>query len=577
MTYVADAGAVVDALDGLAALDTLSDALPFERFREAVAAALDGLRAADVLEARAGAFGVRGVALLDANAARHLGFTTVVIVGIAERRFPPPPRQDALLLDHERAELNARRGWSLPLRAAGRDPEPLQFAVAVGAADQGLQLSVPRTQDGETRPVLPSTFLLDAAARVVGRQVRVGDFERVAAEHGRRVRAGRLTTAVAGDALTEQGYVRALLEDGSPLGVALLRRRLPRYDRVSAAEDAHWTPVYGPHDGVLTAAGAALLEGHAAFARPLSPTALEAYARCPQRFFLSRVVGVRRDEEPEELLRISALDRGSVFHAIVERFMRSLGGRRPGATDWPALSAVADEVLTNAEAEGLTGHPVLWAGDRAAIREDVERWLEHELADTDGARMTHADYEVRFGPSRHGGPDGPLTRDAPLVVDLPNGGAIEVAGRIDRVDWREAPAAFRVIDYKTGGVRAKENRLEGGAALQLPLYLLAAAAALEVDPGAGEAQYFHATRRGEYKRVRFTGEQLALRRDDLDRVLAEFDEGMRTGDFHAEPSKEECRWCDFDSVCDARRKAIRRRKADDPHAARVDARREQVP
>ena len=41
-TYVADAGAVVDALDGLAALDTLSDALPFERFREAVAAALDG-------------------------------------------------------------------------------------------------------------------------------------------------------------------------------------------------------------------------------------------------------------------------------------------------------------------------------------------------------------------------------------------------------------------------------------------------------------------------------------------------------------------------------------------------------
>ena len=82
-------------------------------------AALDGLRAADVLDARAGAFGVRGVALLDANAVRHLGFATVAIVGVAERRFPPPPRQDALLLDHERAELNARWGWSLPLRAAG--------------------------------------------------------------------------------------------------------------------------------------------------------------------------------------------------------------------------------------------------------------------------------------------------------------------------------------------------------------------------------------------------------------------------------------------------------------------------
>src|SRR4051795_4782851 len=183
-TYVADAGPVVDAGAGLAALETLWGALPFERFRDAVTGALEGLRAADVLDARAGAFGVRGVALLDANAVRHLGFECVAILGIAERRWPPPPRQDSLLLDHERAELNTRHGWSLARRATGADPEPLQFAVAVEAADRALQLSVPRTQDGETRPVLPSTFLLDAAARVAGRPVRAGDFERVAGEHG---------------------------------------------------------------------------------------------------------------------------------------------------------------------------------------------------------------------------------------------------------------------------------------------------------------------------------------------------------------------------------------------------------
>jgi hypothetical protein len=576
-TYVADAGPVVDALDGLAALEMLSADLSFERFRDAVTGALEGLRAADVLDARAGAFGVRGVALLDANAVRHLGFECVAIVGIAERRFPPPPRQDALLLDHERAELNARHGWSLPLRATGADPEPLQFAVAVEAADRALQLSVPRTQDGETRPVLPSTFLLDAAARVAGEPVRVGDFERVAAEHGRRVRAGRLTAADARDALTEVGYVRALLEDGAPMGLALLRRRLPRYDRVNAAEDAHWTPVYGPHDGVLSEEGRALLEGHAAFARPFAPTTLEDYAKCPQRFFLGRVVGVRRDDEPEELLRISPLDRGNVFHAIVERFMRTLTGRRPQATDRALLSAIADTELARAEAEGLTGHPVFWAGDRAAIREDVERWLEHEIADPDGAALTRADYEVRFGPSRHPGTDGPLTRDAPLVIELSNGEAIEVAGRIDRVDWRDTPAAYRVIDYKTGSARARANRLDGGRALQLPLYLLAAAKALDVDPIAGEAQYFYATRVGEYRRVSFTGEHLADRRGDLDRVLSELHDGMRTGDFHLEPSNDECRYCAFDRVCDARRQAIRRRKGDDPLAVRVDARREQVP
>ena len=59
---------------------------------------------------------------------------------------------------------------------------------------------------------------------------------------------------------------------------------------------------------------------------------------------------------------------------------------------------------------------------------------------------------------------------------------------------------------------------------------------------------------------------MPTRRGDLDRVLAEFHDGMRGGDFHAEPSSDECRWCAFDDVCDKRRQAIRRAKASDPHA-----------
>ncbi|MGI8729973.1 MAG: PD-(D/E)XK nuclease family protein [Solirubrobacteraceae bacterium] len=574
--YVADARPVIDALDGLAALDTLSDDLPFERFREAVVAALEGLRAADVLDARAGAYGVRGVAIVDANTVRQLGFRAVAVVGIAERRFPPPPRQDALLLDEERDQLNHAGAWSIPLRAAGADPEPLQYAAAVEAADDVLALSVPRTQDGETRPVLPSTFLLDSASVLAGRQIRVGDFERFAADFGRRIPAGRLAPSQPGEALTELGYLRALLEAGEPLGVALLRRRTPRYDRVTAAEDAHWSPHLGPHDGVLSPAAAELLDDHYVFGRPLSPSSLESYAGCPQRFFLGKILGLKLVEEPEEILRISALDRGSLFHAIVEQFMRGLNGRAPTAGDAPGLSAIVAAELDQAQELGITGHPVLWEGDRRAIREDIERWLEHEIADDEGRPLANADFEVRFGPSSYPGVDGPLTRDAPLTLSLPDGRTLEVAGRIDRVQWRAAPASFRVIDYKTGSSGyVKPNRLKGGQALQLPLYLLAAAAALGVDPAAGEAQYFFATRKGDYKRVAFTGAELEARRDDLERLLSELRDGMHGGDFHAEPSKE-CDWCDFNGVCDARRFRIRDRKADDPHAARVTARREEV-
>ena len=78
-----------------------------------------------------------------------------------------------------------------------------------------------------------------------------------------------------------------------------------------------------------------------------------------------------------------------------------------------------------------------------------------------------------------------------------------MAGRIDRVTWdHDPPTRFRVIDYKTGKVRDdKPAQLQGGRMLQLPLYVLAAAQLLGVDPDAGEAAYVYPTRRGEFRTV----------------------------------------------------------------------------
>jgi hypothetical protein len=46
------------------------------------------------------------------------GRTRALGLGLAERAFPPPPRQDPLLLDDERIRLNTAAGAKLPLRAA---------------------------------------------------------------------------------------------------------------------------------------------------------------------------------------------------------------------------------------------------------------------------------------------------------------------------------------------------------------------------------------------------------------------------------------------------------------------------
>ena len=66
----------------------------------------------------------------------------------------------------------------------------------------------------------------------------------------------------------------------------------------------------------------------------------------------------------------------------------------------------------------------------------------------------------------------------------------------------------------------------------------------------------------------FTGDDLRERRRDLDRALIIITEGIRGGDFHPEPSDSECRFCDFNTLCDAARGAQADRKAGDQRVQR---------
>jgi hypothetical protein len=99
--------------------------------------------------------------------------------------------------------------------------------------------------------------------------------------------------------------------------------------------------------------------------------------------------------------------------------------------------------------------------------------------------------------------------------------------------------------------------------------MLAGAERVGSEPERGEAQYFFASRYGSFKRVRFTAEHFADRRGDLERILASFAAGMRTGNFHARPGRH-CEWCDFDPICDARRQALLDRKREDPRVREMD-------
>ena len=218
------------------------------------------------------------------------------------------------------------------------------------------------------------------------------------------------------------------------------------------------------------------------------------------------------------------------------------------------------------ELHGLTGYPALWAADRQGILLDLRLWYDAEVTDANAKRFDAADFEVGFGLKARDD-DGPSSSTDPLELDL-NGSPLRFHGRIDRLQWLENGRDFRVVDYKTGKKRGKvKDVFAGGKALQLPIYLLAAADVLLArDERRGQAEYFYSTRKGGFARVAMTGDTLAEHREEFEQIMGGFADAIAHGSFPARPAEYTCKWCDFRSLCPSvdDHKAQMDRKASDP-------------
>lgn len=565
-TYIDGADDVAGYLDQLAELDRLVPEIEFPRFLDVVRAEVKALRASDLDEAQQGAFGRRGVNVLDVNQLRNLRFRAVAVLGLSERAFPPPPRQDPLLLDAERMRLKRVGGFGLPLRALGADPEPLQFALAVHAARERLLLSTRRAEEAGGRTQLPSSFFRLAVGALEGRRVSVDEVRSSGCV--RHMPAGRVGADALERALTLGERDRTLLELDQSLGRAVLERLEPRAARADELRRSRWRDrTLTVFDGIL--AGEAAQDALASIlaGRVHSPTSLESYAVCPFRYLLASVLRVRPLEEPEALLRMEPLTKGTIVHRILQRFVGEIGHPpdRTAADDHrTALLAIVEQELATAEAQGLVGTPLLWGADRQELVDDLLAWLEQELASPGG--LSQSALEVTFGPTWSESPPSPLACEEPLVLAI-GANQLRLGGIVDRIDYTPG-GAFRVIDYKTGSGSQlpRDGQLKGGQALQLPIYLLAGAMLLDTDAGLGEAAYHVVSRRGRLRRITFTGVALAARRGEFDAVVGRIADGISSGDFHPEPSEDACRWCDYANLCEIGRRRIRERKADDPRA-----------
>lgn len=537
------AGDRVDAaLERLAGLDVLDGPTPtIEVFRRALEGELEtGL-------GRVGRIG-EGVLVGSASVAAGLVLDRLVVLGMAEGVFPPRRLEDSLLPDAERALAKGE----LQLRAHRVHDDRRHLLAAIASADQAV-LCQPRgdlRRSGE-RPA--SRWLVADAARLAAVPgLRSDELQ----QHASEAWLDYVPSFAAG--LVRMRH--AATDQDLRLG-AIARRA---YDHSAVVVDAALTGArevvearrsdrFTRYDGNLSA-----VDGEVGRLARASASRLQTWAKCPHQYLVQYVLGVQPVEEPERLLMISALDKGSLIHEILDEFVGTAIAEghafdRWGPADQARLHLVAEEHFARYEADGRTGRGLFWRRDKAKIAADLVRFLEE-----DSARLARG-----FRP---------LSTEQPfesLPVKLASGHVLLVGGKVDRID-RRPDGSLAVLDYKTG----KCDRYRGlneeqphgrGTMLQLYLYALAAEAAFPTGLPVYSAYWF-STRVGGFKEVGY--EVTPDVADEVAGVIDDIVEGIAAGVFPAHPAEAssrsghvDCWYCTPDglSVADRRREWERKR------------------
>jgi ATP-dependent helicase/nuclease subunit B len=547
---------VVAAVSGLGALDELAgpSGVDTARFRRALALELD------VAYGRVESFGTGVfVGRLHHAYGMHLGHAFVL--GIAEGGFPPRGSEDPLLPDRERLRI---AGMHLR-REQGIDERRDYLAALASARD--VTLCFARADPRAQRQRLPARWMLETARALSGEDIGAEALRELGPQPWLDViasfQAGVERDRVSGS--TTEFDLRALGEwsdQGRPLADHPLATGT--LGAGIDALDARASRAVTEYDGFV-GAGHDLGPGPD---RPVSPTALQDWAKCPFSYLLSRVLRVREVPKPEAVETITALDTGTLVHAILEDFVREARPRTKPAEPWRAedvvvMRRVIDTRCDEAEARGITGRRLQWVVARRRITQTALAFLEDDttyrtrfgsLPATDGLELAFG-----FG-------DGP-----PVEVEVSGGHHVAFRGRIDRLDVTPDGSHAIAFDYKTGYMpEIADDPVAAGTGLQLPVYALAGAQ--HVDAQHGSAYYW--STRGEEpagydldeaRRARFV-EVVGIIADGIDGGSFPLNPGVNDWDYKLRrETYSNCFRCPYDRLCPPDRLAAFDRKIDDEH------------
>ncbi len=482
--------------------------------------------------------------------ARGRAFAVVFVPGLAERIFPQKPREDPILLDALRRELDGR----LTTQGDRAQHERLLLRLAVGAAVRRAYLSYSRIELGEARPRVPSFYAMEVQRALTSRIPDPQTLEREAAT----VAGAHLAWPAPDEparAIDEVEHdlasLGALLRHGATQTRGRARYLLELNDRLARslrARWARWRPRFTPYDGIVQLAPGTrdILLASRPTARAYSVSALQRFAACPYQFYLSAICRLAPREEIAPLERLDPLTRGSLFHQVQAECLRALqqDGRLPLSRETlPEARDVLDGALARVAEEYreklAPAVARVWLDEVESVRVDLRTWLEKSVEGQ--AQWEPFAFELAFGLPGGAGVDARSVRQEVTLA-----GGWRLRGIVDLVERRRGAPGLRVTDHKTGLNRTASGLVVGkGEALQPVLYGLA------VEPIFGEpvieSRLSYCTRAGEFSE-RVVPMTEPARRRGLE-VLDLIDRAIARGFLPPAPRQKACTTCDFRPVC----------------------------
>jgi RecB family exonuclease len=517
------------ALDRLAGLDVVEAAPSMAVFRRTLELELAAARE------RIGRLG-EGVLVGPVGFALGTDLDRTFVCGLADGVFPATPRDDPLLSDDERRSV----GGQLTLRADRTDADHRALLAALASTAGPRVLFFPRGDLRRSTEHVPSRFLLDTVEALSGTRELdarapwctpiasfVDGLSRVefpATLHDYDVR-----TVLAGEELDVRAFVR-----GREMLAARRGSAFTRFDG-NLARVSDRLAVRGPSAPDVV----------------VSATRLEQWALCPHAYFMRYLLHVDPVEQPEDIIELRPLDRGSIVHAVLDRFVAG-GGTR---ADRERLHDIADEECARVADRGLAGRQLLWVREQRNIHDALDAWLDADHEYRIVAGLATVATEHRFGP---------------VELTLSDARTVRFQGAVDRVD-RGVDGRLFVFDYKTGKPAPAfdpEDPLVGASKLQLPVYALAARSLAGAGAETPVEAYYWFVGRGEDKWIGYPVD--AAIEEAFDGALRAIVDGIEHGCFPARPAAPgprfwiDCEYCDPDHLGTADRWREWTRKVSDP-------------